>query len=156
MRFCLWDQLDRKSVIRGTIKRADGVVLIRPDGCGDACSQDGSGFPVLVELYGGDLRVVVWSDINQEDPTHIISLKGAAESLRLPESADPGPTKKVLVPVEQPWLDAVKSLQQEVKKLADREASGEDVSREYGDLDEVASELLRNVDLTPAEAPPKE
>jgi hypothetical protein len=62
----------------------DGI-LIKPKGYGDHCTDDGYGCPVLVELCNGHPRVVVWSDINQEDPTNIISLDGAAESLRKPD-----------------------------------------------------------------------
>lgn len=37
-------------------------------------------YPVLVELHEGQVRVLVWGDINNEDPTHIISLEGAKVS----------------------------------------------------------------------------
>ncbi len=58
------------------------AVLLRPEGYGEHCSADGFGYPVLLELFGGEPRLLVWADINQEDPTHVISLAGAAESLR--------------------------------------------------------------------------
>ncbi len=32
---------------------------------------------VCIEIYDGQLRVIVWSDIDQEDPTHSINLEGA-------------------------------------------------------------------------------
>ena len=38
--------------------------------------------PVMIEAWDGELRVIVWGDINQEDPTHIISLEGARKSER--------------------------------------------------------------------------
>ncbi len=56
----------------------DRCVLLYADGYGDSC-------PLLVELYEGQLCVVVWGDINREDPTHIISLKGARTSARKAE-----------------------------------------------------------------------
>ena len=31
----------------------------------------------MIEAWDGELRVIVWGDINQEDLTHIISLEGA-------------------------------------------------------------------------------
>ena len=40
------------------------------------------GGPVFIELVDGEIRVSVWSDINQEDPTHQISLAGARKSER--------------------------------------------------------------------------
>ena len=41
---------------------------------------EGHGTPVFIELYKGELRVIVWADINQEDPTHIIPLGGFIRS----------------------------------------------------------------------------
>ena len=60
-------------------------VYIIPQGYGDASSADNCGCPVMLEIWEGELRVVVWGDINQEDPTHIISLEGALESKRIEE-----------------------------------------------------------------------
>jgi hypothetical protein len=54
-------------------------IEIQPDGY---TGIHGSGCPVLIELWNDELRVVVWGDVNQEDPTHIISLEGAKESNR--------------------------------------------------------------------------
>lgn len=61
---------------------SDGSIEIRPIGYGDCTSKKGYGCPVIIERWEGDLRLVVWGDINKEDPTHIISLEGAKESLR--------------------------------------------------------------------------
>jgi hypothetical protein len=35
------------------------------------------GSPIYMEIYKGELRLVVWSDINKEDPTHIINMQEA-------------------------------------------------------------------------------
>ena len=51
-------------------------------GHGDYGSSDGHGTPVFIELYRGELRVLVWADINKEDPTHVIPLGGARENRR--------------------------------------------------------------------------
>jgi len=59
-----------------------GTLWFRADGYGDATSEDGSGHPVLIEWYEGQLWVVVWGDINSEDPTIKIPLTGAKESER--------------------------------------------------------------------------
>jgi len=57
-------------------------ILMGPKGYGDFCSNDGNGYPVMIEKLDGELRVIIWGDINKEDPTHIISLEGAKEDLR--------------------------------------------------------------------------
>ena len=60
----------------------DGI-YIQPEEHGDTCSSDGHGTPVMLELYEGKLRLVVWSDINHVDPTYVIDLAGASENLRV-------------------------------------------------------------------------
>jgi hypothetical protein len=63
-------------------------LLVRLEGTGDRSSHDGMGWPVLVEIYEGTPRLIVWADINQEDPTHIIDLSGALDSARRDEEED--------------------------------------------------------------------
>ncbi|MAG25945.1 hypothetical protein CMI47_10240 [Candidatus Pacearchaeota archaeon] len=60
-------------------------VLVCPDGYGDFSSADGEGEPILLEICEGKLRLVIWGDINKEDPTHIIDLEGAREDKRKDE-----------------------------------------------------------------------
>lgn len=52
------------------------------EGYGTADMQDGYGAPMWIELSQGHPRVLLWGDINEEDPTHDISLARARESLR--------------------------------------------------------------------------
>ena len=62
------------------------------DGHGDRCSNDGDGCQVAIDtMYSGvdpekhiydDAAVHIWSDINQEDPTHRIGLNGAKPEAR--------------------------------------------------------------------------
>lgn len=52
------------------------------DGYGDHTSPDGHGYPLLLDYHEGKLQILVWADINQEDPTHTIDLSGALESNR--------------------------------------------------------------------------
>lgn len=59
-----------------------GTLWFKASGYGDCGSADGFGFPVKVEWYEGQLWVLVWGNINSEDPTHKISLSGARESER--------------------------------------------------------------------------
>jgi hypothetical protein len=49
-------------------------IAISIAGHGDSLSNNDAGVPVIIEKYDGEFRVVIWGDINQEDPTHIISL----------------------------------------------------------------------------------
>ncbi len=48
----------------------------------------GFGGVVLVEFWDAEVRLLVWADINQEEPTHRISLEGAREFRRNPEEDD--------------------------------------------------------------------
>jgi len=52
-------------------------ILIRPEGYGDKFSSDIDGWPVMIELYEGEIRVLIWGDIRQDDTTEIISLEDA-------------------------------------------------------------------------------
>ena len=58
------------------------ALLITPKGYGDKCSVAGKGAPIMIELYSGELSLVVWDDINKEERSHRISLEGAKESNR--------------------------------------------------------------------------
>lgn len=60
----------------------DGGIAIRPVGYGDHTSLDGHGSPVFIEFRNGIPIVVIWDDINNEEPSHTISLKNVAESNR--------------------------------------------------------------------------
>jgi hypothetical protein len=57
-------------------------VSLHAEGYGDRTSAAGHGTPVFIELYRGELRVILWTDINEEDPTHVIPLDGAKEGRR--------------------------------------------------------------------------
>ncbi len=58
------------------------TISIFPEGYGDFGSADGHGCPVFLELYEGRLRLIVFADINEQDPT-IIELDGAREERRI-------------------------------------------------------------------------
>lgn len=62
----------------------NGYILISPKGYGEKGSEDGKGDPIMVEYYKGEVRVIVWDDINKEDPK-IISMEKARETNREPE-----------------------------------------------------------------------
>jgi hypothetical protein len=46
------------------------------------CGSVGDDSPIYLEFYDGKWWLRVWSDINQEDPTHSIDMSGALESNR--------------------------------------------------------------------------
>jgi hypothetical protein len=71
-----------KLVIR-LVASPHGISLFA-EGYGDHPSEEGHGTPVYLELYEGELRLVVWADINVEEPTHIIVLGAAKERCRRP------------------------------------------------------------------------
>lgn len=63
-------------------------VSLKFDGFSTIDSQDNVGSPIHIEYYAGELRVLVWADINRDDPTHIIPLNGAKNSNREPDEED--------------------------------------------------------------------
>lgn len=66
-----------------TVEASTDGIFITAAGYGDNTSKDGKGVPIMLELYNGEFRVVVWDNINEEDASHVISLKGAKESSRI-------------------------------------------------------------------------
>ncbi len=70
------------ATVAATIEADTHGIAVRFEGYGDHGSAEGFGWPVLIELHDGELTIHVWADIGQEDPTHVISLENARESLR--------------------------------------------------------------------------
>jgi hypothetical protein len=68
-----------------TVELTSGSLWFGADGYGDFSSQEGCGHPVMIEQYEGQLWVVVWGDINSEEPTARIPLVGARETERRAE-----------------------------------------------------------------------
>ena len=60
-------------------------ICIHLKGFGDKVSVDGQGCPIMIDTLDGRVRLMVWADINYEDPTDILCLEGARESARRPE-----------------------------------------------------------------------
>ncbi len=79
----LRDVSDDGKPLKVTIKANQNGVTISFDGYGDAVSMPGDGEPLLIENRSGTPYVLVWGSINQEDPTSVLSLCGAAESRRM-------------------------------------------------------------------------
>jgi hypothetical protein len=68
--------------IKVNILSEGGKIWIQPEGYGEKCSADGEGYPIGLEIWQGKLRLIVFDDINREDP-QIIDLDKAKESYRL-------------------------------------------------------------------------
>jgi len=65
-----------------SISSLNGKIYIKFKGYGDCSSKDGYGEPIVIDYFNDTLKVLVWSDINKEDPTFSINLEGAKESNR--------------------------------------------------------------------------
>ncbi len=60
------------------------TLWIRVEGYGDKVSQDGSGAIIGVELWEGQLRVLAYSDINDED-CQTLNMEKSNENNRIPD-----------------------------------------------------------------------
>ncbi|MDD5458130.1 MAG: hypothetical protein PHF37_01885 [Phycisphaerae bacterium] len=67
--------------IKVNILSEGGQIWIRPEGYGEKCAPDGEGFPIGIEIWQGRLRLIIFDDINSQDP-QIIDLEKAKETLR--------------------------------------------------------------------------
>lgn len=54
-------------------------LLVYVNNCGTFSESQGAPLLVRANLLTGITTVYIWADINQEDPTHEISLEGAME-----------------------------------------------------------------------------
>ena len=70
-----------KSIEVKIVHRPRGIE-IQFEGYGDNGSTPGNGSPILIEYCYGSPRVIIFGNINQEEPTHIIDLDEAAEANR--------------------------------------------------------------------------
>jgi hypothetical protein len=89
MDFKLIDHGEGRKPARGSVHENPGGLDIRVEGYGSNISGDGNGCPIFLEKWEGKLRLIVWADINSEEPTHIIDLEGARESARKPDAPTP-------------------------------------------------------------------
>tara|TARA_R100001594_G_scaffold74010_2_gene108581 strand:+ start:2977 stop:3249 length:273 start_codon:yes stop_codon:yes gene_type:complete len=74
------DNPDRDPVKVKIIRGSYGI-LMKMDGFSDRYSED-DGDVVLIENREGVPHVIIWGDINSEDPTQVISLAGANKNRR--------------------------------------------------------------------------
>lgn len=78
----LQDAYDGPSKLQAKIVHEGHGIEVKVKGYGHASTQDGHGSPIYIENRHGKLFVCIWSDINQEDPTHIIDMSKALENNR--------------------------------------------------------------------------
>ena len=71
-----------------SVESSNLALIIHPENMG---TWDGPYAPVLLERHRGKVRLVVWADINDQEPTHIIDMSGALESNR--HSSEPVDTE---------------------------------------------------------------
>ena len=67
--------------VKVNILSEGGQIWIQPEGYGEKCAMDDEGWPVGIEIWQGRLRLIVFDDINREDP-QIIDLEKARETAR--------------------------------------------------------------------------
>ena len=82
MKTTLRDHDDSQRTVKVEVAEEHSGVVSYPAGYGCFGCADGTAGPILLELYEGRLRLLVWDDINLEDPSHIIDLEGAREAQR--------------------------------------------------------------------------
>ncbi len=68
--------------IKVKILSEGGQIWIGAAGYGEKCADDGKGFPIGIEIWQGRLRLIVFNDINNEEP-QIIDLENAKETCRI-------------------------------------------------------------------------
>lgn len=81
MRFTLTDQGNSTAQLEGEVHEEHGQLWLTFQGYGEYSSAEGYGSPLAVELYEGRLRLIVWPDVQRQDPD-IIDLEHARESNR--------------------------------------------------------------------------
>lgn len=69
--------------LRVRVTANDSAISIFPEGYGDFGSAPGLGCPVFLELYEGRLRLIVFPDINNQEPT-ILNLESARDEQHVP------------------------------------------------------------------------
>jgi len=73
---------DGERVIHAEAAEEQNGLAIYPTGYGRFACADGTAGPIRLEVHEGRLRLLVWDDINFEDPSHEIDLEGAREDHR--------------------------------------------------------------------------
>lgn len=73
----------KDDAIRTVVDMKNGLGIgISFDGYSDFNSSGDSGTPVFIEKYNDALRVLIYNDIEKDEPSHIITLDGARTQQR--------------------------------------------------------------------------
>ncbi|MEI8375324.1 MAG: hypothetical protein WCJ35_21090 [Planctomycetota bacterium] len=73
-----------KQPVTVSVENHNLALIVHPEGYG---VYDDDSAPILLERHEGKLRLIVWADINDQEPTHIIGLEGAKVDMRQETSA---------------------------------------------------------------------
>jgi hypothetical protein len=60
----------------------EGIAIRHTGKLGTTSCYDGDYAPIIIEWWDGVPRIIIWADINDQDPTHIIDMSKALESNR--------------------------------------------------------------------------
>jgi hypothetical protein len=63
-------------------------IALNFSGYSDYCSNDDNGTPIYIQAHNNELKVIIYGDINQEDPTHSISIEGARTGKRVDNNTE--------------------------------------------------------------------
>jgi hypothetical protein len=77
-----WTNHKAKKITGKVIQEHNGVSIMFT-GHGTCAMSAGFGTPIFIENEKGVVSIYVWSDINEEDCTHEITLENARESKRV-------------------------------------------------------------------------
>jgi hypothetical protein len=98
------------------IMAESGKLWVQPLGYGDKTSTDGHGWPISLEIWDGRLRLIIFGNINVEEP-QIIDLEKARETVRMrcnwcdKEVGIESVKWKGLLFCDEPCLDACRAAQ---------------------------------------------
>ena len=82
-RHIIRDDEDREVAYTVRFRGCDDAVTLGVSGCGMAEMPPGFDQIIALEVHEGKPRLIVWSDISNDEPTHVIDLSPAFESLRV-------------------------------------------------------------------------
>lgn len=78
----LKDRGEVKGNTKACITLENDCILFNAKGYSDCVTANDQGYPFLIERYNKEIYIRLWNDINTEDPTDNISLRGARNDNR--------------------------------------------------------------------------
>lgn len=81
MLYTVTDPLTKKEYVI-SVTPTGGHLEIKIKGYGDYESEPNEGAVALLDIFDGEVKLCVYADINDPEPTHVIDLDGAREELR--------------------------------------------------------------------------